>query len=144
MTGPQSDQPNPAFNGVVQSVVALLRDTRGRVLLASTSEIGPWSCIGGGVTGGEELADAAVRFAREDCGLSVETGDVVAELSGEKYRVLYECGADTTYVATVFDATLLEQVGPAPLLTRWFTPSELADLSLDEFALAALADLHLA
>lgn len=143
MTEALSNEPNPALTGVVSSVVALVRDENGRILLASSSESGPWSCIGGGVVDGQDLASAAIKFAREDCGLTIEVGDVVAELSGDQYRVLYECGADTTYRATVYDARLLAEVESAPLRAEWFTPAELADLCLDEFATAALADLHL-
>ena len=138
-------EPNPDFVGVISSVVALVRDADGKVLLASSSQSGPWSCIGGGVTGDESLVAAAVRFAREDCGLAVEVNDVVAELSGDKYRVLYECGADTTYLATVYAAKLLNEVdtAPAPFRVRWFAPGELSSLNLDQFATAALADLGL-
>jgi ADP-ribose pyrophosphatase YjhB (NUDIX family) len=127
-----SNEPNPDFVGVISSVVALVRDTDGRVLLASLSESGPWSCLGGGVSGDESLATAAVRFARKDCGLSVEVSEVVAE-----------CGADTTYVATVYAAKLLgdSDTTAAPMLVRWFAPAELAGLNLDEFATAALHDL---
>ena len=143
MTEGMSNEPNPTLTGLVSSVVALVRDENGRVLLASSSESGPWSFIGGGVAEGEDLARAAVNFAREDCGLTVEVGDVLAELSGDQYRVLYECGADTTYRATVYDARLLGDDGPAPLRANWFTLAQLADLPLDEFASAALSDLHL-
>jgi ADP-ribose pyrophosphatase YjhB (NUDIX family) len=143
MTEALSNEPNPAFTGVVSAVVALVRDENGRVLLASPSESGPWSCIGGGVVDGQDLASAAIKFAREDCGLTVELGDVVAELTGDQYRVLYECGADTTYRATVYDARLIDEDVPAPLRANWFTPAQLSSLSLDEFATAALSGLHL-
>jgi ADP-ribose pyrophosphatase YjhB (NUDIX family) len=140
-----SSKPNPDFVGNISAVVALVRDTDGKVLLSSFSESGPWSCLGGGVSRGESLATAAVKLAREDCGLLVEVGDLVAELSGDKYRVLYECGADTTYLATVYAAKLLDDSdsAPAPMLVRWFAPAELAGVDLDEFATVALADLGL-
>jgi ADP-ribose pyrophosphatase YjhB (NUDIX family) len=125
-----SDVPNPAYIGTVLSVVALVRDESRRILLASPSEHGPWSCIGGGVVDGQDLASAAITFAREDCGLTVEVGEVQAELSGDQYRVLYECGADTTYVATVFDAKLLAEGEAAPMRVKWFAPEELAGLYL--------------
>ena len=143
MTDALSSEPNPGITDIVLAVIALVRDENGRVLLASSSESGPWSCIGGGVAESEDLASAVVRFAREDCGLTVEVGEVVAELSGEQYRVLYECGVNTTYRATVYDVKLLAEGAPAPLRTRWFVPSELADLDLDEFATVALAELRL-
>ena len=143
MSEPLSPEPSPNFTGIIRSVVVLVRDEDGRVLLASTSKNGPWSCIGGGVNGDEDLVSAAVRLAREDCGLSVEVGEVLTELSGDKYRVLYECGADVTYEALVLSASLLAEGEQAPMLTRWFAPAELADLFVDEFASAALEDLHL-
>ncbi|HET9088728.1 MAG TPA: NUDIX domain-containing protein [Acidimicrobiales bacterium] len=143
MSEPLSPEPSPNFTGIIRSVVVLVRDEDGRVLLASTSKNGPWSCIGGGVNDDEDLVSAATRLAREDCGLSVEVGELLTELSGDKFRVLYECGADVTYQAVVLSASLFAEGEQAPMLTRWFAPTELADLYLDEFARAALEDLHL-
>ena len=143
MTEALSNEPNPAFIGTVSSVVALVRDENGRILLASFSENGPWSCIGGGVVDGQDLASAATEFARGDCGLTVEVGDVVAELAGDQYRLLYECGADVTWVVTVFDARLVAHDESAPMLVNWFNANELAGIELDAFAAVALADLGL-
>jgi hypothetical protein len=73
-------------------------------------------------------------------------GEVVADLSGDKYRVLYECGADLRYLSTVYDAKLLDDGDPEPTplhTTKWFASTELAGFSLYEFATAALADLVL-
>ena len=127
----------------ISAVVALVRDESGRVLLVSFSDIGPWSCIGGGLTGGEDPARAANRFAQVDCGLAIEVGQELAHLSGEGYRVLYECGEDTSYDATVFDATALGVASDIPMRTKWFDAEELASAYLDEFATVALADLGL-
>lgn len=143
MTEAPSNEPNPAFIGTISSVVALVRDENERILLASFSENGPWSCIGGGVVDGQDLSSAAAKFARIDCGLTVEVGDVVAVLAGDQYRVLYECGADVKWVATVFDARLVAHDESAPMLVNWFNANELAGIELDAFAAVALADLEL-
>lgn len=94
---------------------------------------------------GEDLASAAVRYARDDCGLTIEVGEVVAELSGDRYRVLYEYGADTTYRATVFDAKLPNgnERAQSAMRAQWFAPAELATIYPDEFTTTALADLGL-
>lgn len=125
------------------AVVALVRDESGRVLLASDSESGPWSCIGGGLADDEDPASGAVRLAQVDCGLTIKVGEVLAHLSGDAYRVLYECGADTTYQATVVDASVLGRTHDTSMRTRWFDEGELANASLDDFAKIALADLGL-
>ncbi len=143
MTEALDNEPNPAFIGTVSSVVALVRDENERILLASFSENGPWSCIGGGVVDGQDLSNAATEFARIDCGLTIELGDVAAELAGDQYRLLYECGADVTWVVTVFDARLVAHDESAPMLVNWFDANELAGIELDAFAAVALADLGL-
>ncbi len=123
--------------------MALVRDEAGRVLLASSSESGPWSCIGGGLTDGENPANAAIRFALEDCGVEIEVGEVLAYLSGDQYRVLWECGADATYQVTVFQASALGAPSNTPMQTKWIDADEIATAYLDQFATVALAGLGL-
>ena len=125
------------------AVVALVRDEYGRVLLASSSSSGPWSCIGGGLADDEDPVNGAARFAMEDCGIEIEVGEVVATLSGDPFRVLYECGADVIYQATVVSATVVGSPRPSAMFTRWFTTHELETTYLDDFAVAALNELAL-
>jgi hypothetical protein len=102
------------------------------------------SCLGGTVEDGEDPAVAAVRISREDCGVLIEVTAVVADLSGDQYRILYECDQDTTYRATVYDVRIV--AGPVPdalTMTGWFAPDEFQDLKFNEFASVALADLGL-
>ncbi|HEY5111448.1 MAG TPA: NUDIX domain-containing protein [Acidimicrobiales bacterium] len=135
--------PDPQYSGVIECVIALVTDGDDRVLLASASKEGPWSFLGGPVLAEESLEHAATRIPFEDCGVSVELGRKTVELSGEKYRVMYECGQDTTWRATVFEATSgagAKQVD-TPMIARWFSLDEIHQLNLDEFAMAAAADL---
>ena len=127
----------------ISSVVALVRDEAGRVLLASSSASGPWSCIGGELRDGENPASAAIRFAMEDCGLEIEVGEALAYLSGDTYRVLWECGAEATYHVTVLPASAVGTPGSAPMRTTWLDADEIATAHLDEFATVALAGLGL-
>lgn len=128
---------------VMRYVVALVRDGGGLLLLATLQKAGPWSCLGGSVDDEEDLADAACRHALADCSLTARMGPVLAELAGAKYRILYECGVDTTYKANVCAATVDDDVSTSPMLARWFAPWELAEMYLDEFATAAFTDLGL-
>jgi ADP-ribose pyrophosphatase YjhB (NUDIX family) len=127
------------------SVVTLIRDEEGRLLLTALSEDGPWSCLGGPISNDETLEEAAIRFALEDCGISVELKNVVAHLSGDKYQVLYECGQNTSWRATVIEAFLVRPVPPntSQMFMNWFSRNEIMNLYLDEFAAAALPDLGL-
>jgi len=127
----------------VVAVVALARDSHGRVLLASYHEDGPWSLIGGEVADGEDPQSAASRFASDECGVTIEVTNAIHHLSGDKYRVLYECGDDVAYEATVYDVVVRAQTESAPLRTKWFERGDIASAQLDEFASAALTDLGL-
>lgn len=130
---------------VSTAVVVLIRDAAGHVLLTSSSATanGPWSHIGGGVSQGENPVSAAKRIAHDECGLEIEVGRLLTYLAGPAYQVLYECGADTTYEASVFSASILGFSSDAPMSTKCFDLGELAVANLDEFASASIADLGL-
>ncbi|MFJ5529528.1 NUDIX domain-containing protein [Streptomyces sp. NPDC093261] len=72
------DPDAPPANSVVPSVVALVRDGAGRVLMIQRSDNGRWALPGGGHDIGETIADTVVREVREETGIEVE----VAGLSG--------------------------------------------------------------
>ena len=127
---------------VIQSVVALVQDESGQILLNTPSPQGPWALIGGEVLEGEELAAAAKRHALKDAGLTIETSEEICQLVGEKYQFIYECGADQTWVPTVLRCKIVDTNEGAPLATQWFTCNDIEKIYLDEFATAALEDLQ--
>jgi 8-oxo-dGTP diphosphatase len=57
---------------MVPAVCALVFDDGDRVLLHRAADDGRWHTIGGSIEPGEEIADAAVREAREETGLLIE------------------------------------------------------------------------
>jgi 8-oxo-dGTP diphosphatase len=108
----------------------------GRVLLVKRGHpplAGEWSIPGGVLELGETLREAAVREAREETCLAVET----AELLGVYDRVLRDNDGRTLYHFVLIDFLCLPVAGDAEAAddadeVRWFTPAEIADLGLAE------------
>jgi 8-oxo-dGTP diphosphatase len=86
---------NPRF---VAGVVGVLTDEQGRVLLLRHDyrRQGQWGLPGGWVKAHESLPAALARELREETGLEVEVGPVLAVLRGTDMRrldVIYRCRA---------------------------------------------------
>jgi 8-oxo-dGTP diphosphatase len=108
----------------------------GRVLLVKRGHpplAGEWSIPGGVLGLGETLREAAVREAREETCLTVET----AELLGVYDRVLRDNDGRTLYHFVLIDFLCRRVAGDAEPAddadeVRWFTAAEIADLGLAE------------
>ena len=92
---------------------------------------GEWSIPGGVVEVGETLRDAAVREAREETGLSVETRDLL----GVYDRVLKDERGRTRYHYVLIDFLCRRVAGELAAgddatEARWFRREELASLEL--------------
>ncbi len=108
----------------------------GRVLLVKRGHpplAGEWSIPGGVLELGETLREAAIREAREETCLTVET----SELLGVYDRVLRDDDGRTLYHFVLIDF-LCRRVAGEPQAAddadevRWFTPTEAAKLGLAE------------
>jgi mutator protein MutT len=109
---------------------------QGRVLLVKRGHpplAGDWSIPGGVLELGETLREAAVREAREETCLTVETADLL----GVYDRVLRDDAGRTLYHFVLVDF-LCRRVAGEPHAAddadevRWFTPPEIAELALAE------------
>ena len=88
----------------VPSVSIVVRDDRGRILLARHSNRGTWVTPGGAVEPLEIPADAAVREVWEETGLVVELTGIIGVYGGPEFVVEYRNGDETSYLMVVFEA----------------------------------------
>ena len=130
---------------LLPSVSVLPRDGDGRVLLVRHADDRRWGTIGGAVEVDESPAEAAVREAREEAGVDVVLGAILAALGGPDFHVVYPNGDRTAYVAVVYHATV---TGGAPMPdgdetveVGWHLIGGLAALDLTSFARATFAAL---
>jgi 8-oxo-dGTP diphosphatase len=109
---------------------------KGRVLLVKRGHpplAGEWSIPGGVLELGETLREAAIREAREETCLTVET----AELLGVYDRVLRDDDGRTLYHFVLVDFLCRQVSGEAHAAddadeVRWFTAEEIGALGLPE------------
>jgi 8-oxo-dGTP pyrophosphatase MutT (NUDIX family) len=92
---------------VLPSAAALPRDEMGRVLLVRIIDTGQWAVIGGAIEPDESPHDAARREAEEEAGVTLELGPILGVLGGPEFRITYPNGDQTSYVSTVFAATVI-------------------------------------
>jgi ADP-ribose pyrophosphatase YjhB (NUDIX family) len=127
---------------VLPSAAALPRDGSGRVLLVQTTDTGQWAARGGAIEPDESPQQCALREAEEEAGVVLELGPILAVLGGPQFRMTYPNGDQTSYVSTVFDATV---IGGAPRpdndetsAAEWWEPDALPIDSMSAFTLALL------
>ena len=114
---------------LLPSVSVLPRDDQGRLLLVRLIDTGNWATIGGAVEPDESPGEAACREAKEEAGVTVRLGPILAVLGGPEYRVTYPNGDRTAYVVTTFDATVISGTPMADhdetSEVAWFAPRDL-------------------
>lgn len=117
------------------SIKAALRDEGGRVCLL-LNERDQWELPGGRLEPGESPAECLVRELREELGLEVRPGRILAAW-------VFSAVPGKEALVVLYSAT---QVGPAtPRLSDehsaigWYSPSALADLSMPAGYAAGLA-----
>ena len=129
---------------VLPGAAVLPRDGIGRLLLVRIIETGQWAVIGGAVDPDESPQQAALREAREEAGIELQLGPVLAVLGGPQYRVTYPNGDQSSYVSTVFAATVLAGTplpdGEETSEVQWFDPNQLPWSEMGSFAQALLSD----
>jgi 8-oxo-dGTP pyrophosphatase MutT (NUDIX family) len=129
---------------VLPGAAVLPRDDEGRVLLVRIIDTGQWAAIGGAVEPDESPQQAALREAEEEAGVVLELGPILAVLGGPEFRMTYPNGDQTSYVTTVFDATVVGG-SPAPdgeetSAVRWWPTDGLPYEEMSGFTRALLMD----
>jgi 8-oxo-dGTP pyrophosphatase MutT (NUDIX family) len=125
---------------VLPSVTVLPRDLSGRVLLVRRADTSEWMTIGGMVEPDEAPADAAIREAQEEVGVTVQLDGILAALGGPEFRLVYPNGDQVSYVSIVYDASVLSGSprgdGDETDGAVWVSAEQLPTIGLSAFARA--------
>jgi ADP-ribose pyrophosphatase YjhB (NUDIX family) len=102
------DDPNaPKANSVVPSVVAIVRDDNGRVLMIHKTDNDKWALPGGGHEIGESIADTVVREVKEETGYDVEVVAITGTYTNPAHVMAYDDGEVRQQFSIAFLARLL-------------------------------------
>jgi ADP-ribose pyrophosphatase YjhB (NUDIX family) len=101
------DPSAPAANSIVPSVVAIVRDTTGAVLLVHKTDNHLWALPGGGVDPGESVSEAVVREVKEETGLEVHVLDLVGVYTNPGHVMVYDDGEVRQQFSLCFHTRLL-------------------------------------
>lgn len=133
---------------VLPSAAVLPRDEGGRVLLVRIADTGQWATIGGAVEPDEAPQECATREAQEEAGVTVLLGGILGVFGGPEFRMTYPNGDQTSYVSTVFDATVVDGAprpdGDETSEVRWWEPAHLPWSEMSPFTIALLRAIGLA
>ncbi len=127
---------------VLPSAGVIPRDLDGRILLVKLIDTGQWAIIGGAVEPDESPQQAAVREAQEEAGVHVALGPLLGVVGGPEFRITYPNGDQTSYVSTVFDATVIDGSprpdGDETSAVRWWPRDRLPYDEMSGFTRALL------
>jgi len=133
---------------VLPSAVVVPRDDDGRILLVRISDTGQWAVIGGAIEPDETPEEAALREAEEEAGVIVQLGPILGVLGGPEFRLTYPNGDQTSYVATVFAATVIAGTptpdGHETTAVQWWDAAALPYNEMSNLTRALLRDVGLA
>jgi ADP-ribose pyrophosphatase YjhB (NUDIX family) len=132
---------------VIPSAAVIPRDEDGRILLVRLIDTGQWATIGGAIEPDESPQQSAVREAQEEAGVTVALGRILGVLGGPEFRLTYPNGDQTSYVSTVFEATVVDGVptpdGDETSEVRWWAGDALPLDEMSAFTRALLRAIGL-
>ena len=128
------DDPNaPKANSVVPSVVAIVQDDRGRVLMIHKTDNNKWALPGGGHEIGESIADTVVREVKEETGYDVEVETITGTYTNPDHVMAYDDGEVRQQFSIAFRARLVggdARTSSESDRVEWMSPDQLEDLAL--------------
>ncbi|WP_033820911.1 NUDIX domain-containing protein [Kitasatospora sp. MBT63] len=128
-----NDPSAPAANSVVPSVVAVVQDQAGRVLLIHKTDNGLWALPGGGHDIGEFIADTVIREVREETGIDVAVVTVTGLYTNPGHRMAYDDGEVRQQFSICFRARPVGgelRTSEESKEVRWIDPADLGDLDI--------------
>lgn len=102
------DDPDaPKINSVVPSVVAVVEDDDGRILMIHKTDNNLWALPGGGHDPGESIGDTVVREVREETGYDVEVTGIIGTYTNPTHVMAYDDGEVRQQFSIAFAARLI-------------------------------------
>ena len=102
------DDPNaPKANSVVPSVVAIVQDDQGRILLIHKTDNNKWALPGGGHDIGESITETVVREVKEETGYEVEVETLTGTYTNPNHVMAYDDGEVRQQFSLAFLARLV-------------------------------------
>ncbi len=103
-----TDDPNaPKANNVVPSVVAVVEDDHGRILLIHKTDNDLWALPGGGHDIGESIGETVVREVREETGYEVEVTGIIGTYTNPNHVMAYDDGEVRQQFSIAFRAKVI-------------------------------------
>lgn len=127
------DPAAPRANSVVPSVVALVRDEAGRVLMIHRTDNDKWALPGGGHEIGESIADTVVREVFEETGIQVTVERLTGIYTNPGHVMAYDDGEVRQQFSIVFTARMTGgqlRGSDESREVAWIEPAELATMAL--------------
>ncbi len=138
------DDPNaPAANSVVPSVVAIVRDDQGRVLMIHKVDNNKWALPGGGHDIGESIADTVVREVKEETGYDVEVETLTGTYTNPRHVMAYDDGEVRQQFSLAFRARLIGGTATTSSESdqvEWVAPEQIDRLDLHPSMRQRIAD----
>ncbi|MCM0622852.1 NUDIX hydrolase [Nocardioides bruguierae] len=128
------DDPNaPQANSVVPSVVAIVRDGQGRVLLIHKTDNNLWALPGGGHEIGESITDTVVREVKEETGYDVVVERLTGTYTNPNHVMAYEDGEVRQQFSIAFAARLVggeARTSSESKRVEWVDPTDTDNLAM--------------
>ena len=128
-----NDPEAPAANSVVPSVVAVVEDAEGRVLLIHKTDNNLWALPGGGHEIGETITETVVREVKEETGYDVEVEGITGTYTDPGHVMAYDDGEVRQQFSIAFRARLLGGKAQTSSESRevvWLAPDEIDKLDM--------------
>lgn len=128
------DDPDaPTINSVVPSVVAIVRDDEGRVLLIHKTDNKKWALPGGGHEAGESITETVVREVKEETGYDVDVETLTGTYTNPRHVMAYDDGEVRQQFSLAFRAKLIgghRITSTESDSVEWVAPEDLAALDM--------------
>lgn len=127
------DPTAPVANSVVPSVVAIVLDEAGRLLLIHKVDNDLWALPGGGHDLGESIAQTVIREVHEETGYDVELDRLTGIYTNPRHVMAYDDGEVRQQFSISFRCTLLggdARTSSESKAVRWLSPAEVGALPM--------------